>query len=149
MWARLLVLSSLLVLTASCTTVTAPTRTAEVEPVFTGGESLQTLLPTAGEGAFEELRERLAVFERNRYGQEWTTTDLLLGLVGDLGDLAKLVQAHEGKRDVADLDRALVHELGDCLWALIVIADRLGVDLDDALQTMSSDVHRWLDDQAQ
>lgn len=94
-----------------------------------------------------DLRRRLASFEQDRYGQEWTVSDLLLGLVGDLGDLAKLVQAREGKRHVEDLDRALVHEMGDCFWALVVIADRLDINLDQALRTTAADVHRWLDGQ--
>lgn len=76
-----------------------------------------------------------------------TPRSRFLGLVGDLGDLAKLIQAHDGKRDVEDLERALCHEMGDCLWALIVIADRLDVNLGHALRTMARDVHRWLDDQ--
>ena len=56
----------------------------------------------------------------------------MLGLVKDVGDLASLVQAKEGIREVEDVDAALAHELADCLWSLIVLADRYGVELEHA-----------------
>ncbi len=48
----------------------------------------------------------------------------------DIGDLAKLVQAKEGVRHVEDLDSAIGHELADCLWSIIVLADKYNVDLE-------------------
>ena len=59
----------------------------------------------------------------------WTTGDLALGFVGDVGDLAKLVMAVDGRREIADARDLLGHELADCLWAVLVLADRYGVDL--------------------
>jgi NTP pyrophosphatase (non-canonical NTP hydrolase) len=86
----------------------------------------------------EMTREALAVraryerHERERFGRPWTLEELALGLVGDVGDLAKLIQAREGVRDVENVDAALAHELADVLWSAIVIADRCGVDLEAA-----------------
>jgi NTP pyrophosphatase (non-canonical NTP hydrolase) len=78
------------------------------------------------------VRRRYAALERERHGREWTGEELMLGFVRDVGDLASLVQAKEGIREVKDLDAALAHELADCLWSLIVLADRYGVDLEQA-----------------
>jgi NTP pyrophosphatase (non-canonical NTP hydrolase) len=75
------------------------------------------------------IRQLYAEYERRTAGAEWSTTDLALGLVGDVGDLVKLVQAKEGVRNVDNVDVKLAHELADCLWSLIVLADRLGIDL--------------------
>jgi NTP pyrophosphatase (non-canonical NTP hydrolase) len=49
--------------------------------------------------------------------------------VGDIGDLAKVVMADAGTRDVPGHREQLGHELADCLWAVLVIAVRSGVDL--------------------
>ena len=74
-------------------------------------------------------------------GRVWTRAETMMGFVGDVGDLAKLVMAAEGARsDVggpADGPRdgpgegtsALEHELADCLWAVLVLAERYEVDL--------------------
>jgi len=78
------------------------------------------------------LRAAYAAMERDRFGRSWTPEEIVLGFIGDVGDLAKLVQGKAGVRPRADLDAALAHELADCLWAVITIADCYGVDLEAA-----------------
>jgi NTP pyrophosphatase (non-canonical NTP hydrolase) len=73
-----------------------------------------------------ELYERL---EAKRYGRVWTTQELALGFMGDVGDLAKLIQAHSGVRTIDDCEGKLGHELSDCLWSILVLADKCGIDL--------------------
>jgi NTP pyrophosphatase (non-canonical NTP hydrolase) len=68
--------------------------------------------------------------EAKRYGRIWTTEELALGFVGDVGDLAKLIQAHAGIRDIDDCKAKLGHELSDCLWSIIVLAKKCGIDLE-------------------
>jgi NTP pyrophosphatase (non-canonical NTP hydrolase) len=79
-----------------------------------------------------EIRSLYEAAERDAYGRSWSLEELTLGLVGDVGDLAKLVQAHEGVRKVDDVQARLEHELADVLWATIVIAEQCGVDLERA-----------------
>ena len=74
-------------------------------------------------GLYEQL-------EIKRYGRIWTTEELALGFVGDVGDLAKLVQANAGIRSIEDCKAKLGHELSDCLWSIIVLADKCGIDLE-------------------
>lgn len=78
------------------------------------------------------VRARYEAFERETYGRPWSLEDLMLGLVGDVGDLAKLIQAHQGVRRMDDARQALEHELADVLWSLIVIARECDVDLEAA-----------------
>ena len=49
-----------------------------------------------------EVRRRYAALETRRYGRPWTVSELALGFVGDVGDLAKLVQADTGIRAITD-----------------------------------------------
>ncbi|MGQ0799668.1 MAG: nucleotide pyrophosphohydrolase [Pseudomarimonas sp.] len=67
--------------------------------------------------------------ETKRYGRVWTTQELALGFVGDVGDLAKLIQAHVGVRHIDDGKAKLGHELSDCLWSIMVLANKCGIDL--------------------
>jgi NTP pyrophosphatase (non-canonical NTP hydrolase) len=78
------------------------------------------------------VRAAYAVQERASYGRSWTTEEIALGFVGDVGDLAKLVQGKAGVRPRADLDEALAHELADCLWCVLTLADAYDVDLGSA-----------------
>jgi NTP pyrophosphatase (non-canonical NTP hydrolase) len=69
---------------------------------------------------------------RRERGRVWTREEFMLGFVGDVGDLAKLVMAQEGAREVPGGRAALEHELADCLWSVLILAYRYGVDLEDA-----------------
>lgn len=73
------------------------------------------------------LYEQLEV---KRYGRIWSTEELALGFVGDVGDLAKLIQANAGIRDIDDCRAKLGHELSDCLWSIMVLANKCGIDLE-------------------
>lgn len=91
-----------------------------------------------------EVRELYADFERRTYGQEWSASDLMAGLVVDVGDLTRLVMASQGARVVADVEEGLAHELSDCLWSVLVLARRLEVDLGPAFVAVMHDLETSL-----
>lgn len=74
-----------------------------------------------------ELYEQLEI---KTYGRVWTTEQLALGFVGDVGDLAKLIQANAGFRKIDDCKAKLGHELSDCLWSILILANKCGIDLE-------------------
>jgi NTP pyrophosphatase (non-canonical NTP hydrolase) len=94
-----------------------------------------------------ELRTLFEEFEMRRFGRCWSTAEIALGFVGDVGDLAKLIQAVSGVRDIPDAAAKLEHELADCLWSILVLADKLGVDLEDAFERTMTDLKRRLRDE--
>src|SRR3989338_1949734 len=74
-------------------------------------------------------------------GKVWGASGYVQGLVGDVGDLMKLIMAKKGFRFSAeeDVSAALKHELADCLWAILMIADELGINLEkEFMATMST-----------
>ncbi|MFF3109009.1 MazG nucleotide pyrophosphohydrolase domain-containing protein [Kitasatospora sp. NPDC057904] len=77
---------------------------------------------------------------RRERGRTWTRGDFMLGFVGDVGDLAKLVMAEEGARDVPGGRPALEHELADCLWSVLILAHHYDVDLEAAFRRTMSDL---------
>ena len=85
------------------------------------------------------IRSQYSDFEKQRYGRPWTSEEIALGLVGDVGDLAKLVMAENGRRDIPYSKRKLEHELADCLWSIIVLANLYNIDLENSfLETMDN-----------
>lgn len=90
------------------------------------------------------VRARYAQVERGRYGRSWDEREIALGLVGDVGDLAKLVQGKAGVRPRPDLDEALAHELADCLWSVLTLADAYDVDLSAAFSRTMDEIERHL-----
>ena len=95
-----------------------------------------------------EIRKQYEAKEKQLYGSAWTSEEIALGFVGDVGDLAKLIVAENGKRNIPDSKAKLEHELADCLWSVIVLAHQHGVDLEEAfVNTMNELERRLLDDQ--
>ena len=94
-----------------------------------------------------EVRAQYAAWETATHGRAWTTEEIMLGFLGDVGDLAKLVQGKAGVRPREDLDEALGHELADCLWSVLVLADAYGVDLEREFAATMTDLSAGLADE--
>ena len=75
-------------------------------------------------------------------GRRWTNEETMLGFVGDVGDLAKLVMAAEGARTMAGGRAALAHELADCLWSVLVLAHAYGFDLESEFAKTMGELER-------
>ena len=83
------------------------------------------------------VRGQYEVKENQQYGSAWTSEEIALGFVGDVGDLAKLIMAENGRRSIANSREKLEHELSDCLWSLIVLSRLHTIDLESSfLRTM-------------
>ena len=76
--------------------------------------------------------------EVHHEGSRWEIKDDMLGLVNDVGTLARLVMATQGRWSPGgDVDQQLRGKLAECLWWILDLADRLEIDMDEAyVQTM-------------
>jgi len=85
---------------------------------------------------FKALQKK-ALFIKNFYIQKqkekgidaWTASDYMAGFVSDIGELSELVSAKKGVRTVEDVDQKLEHELNDCQYSVIILADEFNIDL--------------------
>jgi len=93
-----------------------------------------------------EIRKQYEAKEKQLYGSAWTSEEIALGFVGDVGDLAKLIVAENGNRNISDSKAKLEHELADCLWSVIVLAHQHGVDLETAFMNTMNDLEKHLSD---
>ncbi len=92
------------------------------------------------------IRAQYAKFERRQYGAAWTPEELALGLVGDVGDLVKLVMAENGRRTMPDSRSRLGHELADCLWSILVLAEAHKIDLEQAFFATMDEIEKHLEE---
>lgn len=77
-----------------------------------------------------EVRTKYSELEQKR-GKEWNTLNIMEGFVGDVGDLMKLVMAKEGLRHIENVDDKIAHELSDCLWSILVLAEKYEINLEE------------------
>ena len=78
----------------------------------------------------KEIKEKYAAFSEKEGYNAWGASEHTQALVGDVGDLMKLVMAKNNLRDDTAVDKKLAHELADCLWSTIIIAQELGINLE-------------------
>lgn len=80
-----------------------------------------------------EVRALYESLEQRLNGKVWTLHELMLGFSNDVGTVGRLILAHDGTWEVdGDVDAQLRHKLAESLWWVIVIAERLGIDITDA-----------------
>lgn len=94
-----------------------------------------------------EIRRQYEVRETQLYGSAWTNEEIALGFVGDVGDLAKLVLAQNGKRNIHESKEKLEHELADCLWSVMVLANLHGIDLERSFLNTMNELEEHLSSQ--
>ncbi|OWF48922.1 dCTP pyrophosphatase 1-like isoform X2 [Mizuhopecten yessoensis] len=85
--------------------------------------------------SLEKIRELQSIFARERNWEQFhTPRNILLALVGEVGELAEIFQwkgeVKEGLSDFTDKERIHVgHEMSDVLLYLVRLADRCHIDL--------------------
>jgi NTP pyrophosphatase (non-canonical NTP hydrolase) len=96
----------------------------------------------------KEVRALYAELEKKKYGQEWTPAQIAQGFVGDVGDLMKLIMSKEGIRDIENNDEKLKHELCDCLWSLLTLADKYNVNLEETFISSMDSLEKRIKNEA-
>ena len=91
-----------------------------------------------------EIRKQYEAKEKQLYGSAWNSEEIALGFVGDVGDLAKLIIAENGKRNIPDSKAKLEHELADCLWSVLVLAHLHGVNLESSFINTMNELEKHL-----
>lgn len=92
----------------------------------------------------QEIRRKYDELNTKDGHTKWDGVDYAAGFVGDVGDLMKLVMAKDGKRRGDDIDAKLRHELGDCFWSLLVIANHYDIDLEAAFHGTMNELEERL-----
>jgi NTP pyrophosphatase (non-canonical NTP hydrolase) len=80
----------------------------------------------------QEIRKLYAESDKRRLDGEWSRGEYVKAFTADVGALVKLTMAKDGLREVEDVDKKLAHELADCLWSVIIIADKYDIDIEKA-----------------
>ena len=84
-----------------------------------------------------EIKKMYSRMEMDKFGKVWTDAQVMQGFVVDVGELMELFMAKEGIREIENVDEKISHELADCLYCILVLAGRLGIDMEkEFIKTM-------------
>lgn len=83
------------------------------------------------------IRESYHKLEDSLNGKRWTIEEDALGFLTDAALVGRLAMAYEKTWPTADtkgdLNTLLPHKLGECVWWLAALADRMGIDFEKAI----------------
>lgn len=89
-----------------------------------------------------EIRRKYDELNKGRDGQPWDAKKLARGYKKDVQDLVDILESRRIDQ------RKLSHELGDCLWSVLVIARKLDIDIEKAFWTTMGEIEQRFKDGA-
>lgn len=92
------------------------------------------------------VRALYEVLEERFNGKTWSLHELMIGFSNDVGYIGRLLLANDGTWGIdGDPDAELKHKLAESMWWLFVLADKLGIDLDEAFTTTMQSIRVGLE----
>lgn len=90
---------------------------------------------------FEQLKERSSSI-RKRYhelelahhGSEWTIEEDALAFLTDAGLVGRNVMSQQERWPKGNTEQELKHKLGESIWWLTVLAERMNIDIEKATE---------------
>lgn len=92
-----------------------------------------------------QIRKLYHQLERQYHEKEWTVEEDALAFLTDAGLVGRLTMSQQGRWPTGG-ETELEHKLGECIWWLIVLADRMHIDIGEALETFLSKTEKQLKD---
>jgi len=83
----------------------------------------------------KKIREAYHSLERQHHGSEWTIEEDALAFLTDAGLVGRLTMAQQGRWPKGSNSiEELEHKLGESIWWLTILADRMDINIEDALK---------------
>lgn len=80
-----------------------------------------------------EIRKKYRELELLHHGSEWTVEEDALAYLTDAGLVGRNVMSQQQRWPKAGSEAELKHKLGENMWWLIVLAERSGIDIREAV----------------
>lgn len=94
-----------------------------------------------------QIRKLYHDLERKYHEKEWTVEEDALAFLTDAGLVGRLTMSDQGRWPTnGDTKSELQHKLGECIWWLIVLGERMDIDISEALETFLSKTEMKLKD---
>lgn len=81
-----------------------------------------------------EVRKKYHELELLHHGSEWTVEEDALAYLTDAGLVGRNIMSQQKRWPKAGSETELEHKLGENIWWLIVLAERSGIDIKQAVE---------------
>jgi len=92
-----------------------------------------------------KIRTLYHELELKHHGSEWTVEEDALAFLTDAGLVGRLTMAQQGRWPAGnDAKAELEHKLGESIWWLVVLADRMDIDIQNVLDSFLTKTEKLL-----
>lgn len=91
-----------------------------------------------------KIREQYHQLEKNHHGSEWTVEEDALAFLTDAGLVGRHTMSQQGRWPKGDTNPELQHKLGECIWWLTVLADRMDIDINESIESFLTKTEKLL-----
>jgi hypothetical protein len=81
----------------------------------------------------QKIREQYHQLEVKHHGSEWTIEEDALAFLTDAALVGRLTMSHQDRWPKENTAPDLSHKLGETIWWVTVLAGRMGIDMNTAL----------------
>lgn len=93
----------------------------------------------------KQIREKYHLLEQQNHEDKWTVEEDALAFLTDAALVGRLVMSQQKRwPKEGNTYEELEHKLGESIWWLIVLADRMGIDIAEALDKFLSKTENLL-----
>jgi NTP pyrophosphatase (non-canonical NTP hydrolase) len=86
-----------------------------------------------------QIRKNYHNLERQYHEKEWTVEEDALAFLTDAGLVGRLTMSQQGRWPTnGDTESELEHKLSECIWWVIILAERMNIDISEALEKFLS-----------
>src|ERR1043165_9509423 len=106
---------------------------------------MKKLLFSAAVARSQKIRDIYHRLELKHHGSKWTIAEDALAFLTDAGLVGRLAMAQQGRWPLGKAPADdLEHKLGECIWWLITLAERMEIDAEKALDSFLEKTKRQL-----
>jgi NTP pyrophosphatase (non-canonical NTP hydrolase) len=95
-------------------------------------------------GRSKAIRAAYHQLEKRHHGSEWTVEEDALAFLTDAGLVGRHTMSQQKRWPATDTDTELEYKLGECIWWLAVLADRMDIDFEDAVEKFLTKTEKLL-----
>jgi len=86
-----------------------------------------------------QIRKNYHNLERQYHEKEWTVEEDALAFLTDAGLVGRLTMSQQGRWPKnGETTSELEHKLGECIWWVIILAERMNIDISQAFEKFLS-----------
>lgn len=90
-----------------------------------------------------EIRKAYHKLEEKCHSSKWTVEEDALAFLTDAGLVGRLTMDNQ-KRWPDETGNSLEHKISECIWWLMVLSDRMNIDIEESLVKFLSDKEKML-----